>query len=248
MPINSSPHSSPLVRKLQSVFDLRPEEREALDALPMQVANLRADQDIVREGDRPSRSFAVLEGFCATYSIIGDGKRQIMNFHIPGDMPDLQSLHLHVLDNSVGTITPCKLGFVQHDVLWALCLRYPRIAAALWRETLIDAAIFRRWLTSLGRRDANARIAHFLCEMVVRLRAVGLAEDHSCDFPITQNEIGDALGLSLVHVNRTLQEIREAELIVLKNGRLKVLDWDGLQAAGDFDPTYLHLKDLKAAA
>jgi CRP-like cAMP-binding protein len=240
--------SSPLVRKLGSVFALSAEEKEALESLPVNVVSFRADQDIVREGDRPSRSFAVLEGFCATYSMTSDGKRQIMAFHIPGDMPDLQSLHLDILDNSVGTITPCTVGFIQHEALWALCLERPRLAAALWRETLIDAAIFRRWLTNVGQRDAFARIAHILCEMVIRMRAVGLAEDHSCDFPITQSEIGDALGLSVVHVNRTLQEIREAGLIVLKGGRLQVLDWDGLKLAGDFDPTYLHLKDRQAAA
>lgn len=248
MPSSTSPELTPLVRKLQSVFLLSAEERETLAALPMQVASVKADQDIVREGERPSRSFALLEGFCATYSITGEGRRQIMGFHVPGDIPDLQSLHLEVLDNSVGTITPCKVGFVQHEVLWALCKKYPRIAAALWRETLIDSAIFRRWLLNIGRRDANARIAHILCEMVLRLQAVGLAEGHSCEFPITQNEIGDALGLSLVHVNRTLQDIREAGLIVLKNGTLQVLDWEKLKAAADFDPTYLHLKQEQATA
>ena len=112
--------ASPLVRKLRSVITLSAEEEEVLAKLPMQVASFGADQDIVREGDRPSRSFVLLEGFAITYSIIGDGKRQIMAFHIAGDMPDLQSLHLEVLDNSVGTITPCKVGFVQHDVLWAI--------------------------------------------------------------------------------------------------------------------------------
>ena len=241
------PNSSPLVRKLESVITLSEEEKHALLTLPMHLASLRADQDIVREGDRPSRSFVLLEGFCTTYSFVGDGKRQIMAFHIPGDMPDLQSLHLAVLDNSVGTITPCKLGFVQHAVLHQLCRDYPRLAAAFWRETLIDAAIFRRWLTSVGRRDAYARVAHLLCEMVVRMRAVGLALDHACEFPITQNELGDALGLSLVHVNRTLQDIRENGLIVLKGGTLQVVDWEGLQRAGDFDPTYLHLKKEQPA-
>jgi CRP-like cAMP-binding protein len=243
-----SSSSSPLVRKLRSVISLSAEEEEILAKLPMQVASFGADQDIVREGDRPSRSFVLLEGFAITYSIVGDGKRQIMAFHIPGDIPDLQSLHLEVLDNGVGTITPCKVGFMQHDVLWGLCQQYPRIAAALWRETLIDAAIFRRWLTSVGRREAFGRVAHLLCEMCTRLKAVGLAEDHSCDFPITQTEIGDALGLSVVHVNRTLQHIREAGLIVLRSGKLQVLDWQGLKAAADFDPSYLHLKNRAAAA
>ena len=240
--------SPPLVRKLESLITLSAAEKEVLAHLPLQVAEFRADQDIVREGDRPTRCFVVLEGFCITYSMIGDGKRQIMAFHIPGDMPDLQSLHLTVLDNSVGTITPCTVGFVQHHVLQDICERYPRITAAFWRETLTDAAIFRRWLTSLGRRDAYARIAHLFCEMALRLRAVGLAGGHSFAFPITQGELGDALGLSFVHVNRTIQELREAGLITLKGGHIEVLDWEGLKAAGDFDSTYLHLKDQRVAA
>ncbi len=123
-----------------------------------------------------------------------------------------------------------------------LCGRYPRIASALWRQTLIDAAVFREWLTSIGQREAYNRVAHLLCEMMVRLRAVGLAQDDGCDLPITQSELGDALGLSTVHVNRTLQDIREANLISLKNNKLQVLDWEGLTRAGEFDPTYLRIK------
>ena len=243
-----NPNHNPLIRKLDSIFTLTDDERQALETLPMQVVVIRENQDIVRAGDRPSRSCLLLSGFTCTYKLTGDGKRQIMAFNIPGDIPDLQSLHLDVLDNSLGTLTPCRVGFITHEALRDLCVRYPRIAAALWRETLIDSAIFRRWLTNVGRRDAHARIAHILCEMMVRMRAVGLVEDHSCEFPITQAEIGDALGLSLVHVNRTLQDIREAGLIVLKGGTLTVLDWEGLKAAADFDPIYLHLRDSQVAA
>ena len=243
-----SSNSHPLIRKLESIFTLTDEERDALVSLPMQIADLKADQDVVREGDRPSRSFVLLEGFACTYKVTGEGKRQIMAFHISGDIPDLQSLHLKVLDNSVGTITPCKVGFIQHETLHDLCERFPRIARALWRETLIDASIFREWITNVGRRDGTSRMAHILCEMMVRLRAVGLAQDHTCDLPITQSELADATGLTTVHVNRVLQQLRGAGLITLKGGVLSVLDWDGLKKAGDFDPTYLHLEQKQMAA
>ena len=232
----------PLIRKLESIFTLTDEERDALVSLPMQVADLKADQDVVREGDRPTRSFAILAGFACTFKIVGEGKRQIMAFHIPGDMPDLQSLHLTVLDISVGTITPCKVGFIRHETLHDLCGRYPRIASALWRQTLVDAAVFREWITNVGRREGYSRLAHILCELVTRMRAVGLAQDHTCDLPITQSELADATGLTTVHVNRVLQELRGDELIKLAGGTLTVLDWDGLKKAGDFDPTYLHLE------
>lgn len=238
----------PLVRKLESIAEIGPAERDALTTLPLQLASLRPDQDIVREGDRPSRSCVVIEGVTAMYKMTGDGKRQILAFQLAGDIPDLQSLHLAVLDNSLGTITACKVGFVQHEALRAICERFPRIAAALWRATLIDAAIFREWMTNIGRRQAYARMAHLLCEIVMRMRAVGLARDHSCDLPMTQNELGDAMGISTVHVNRTLQELRGNSLISLKGTVLTVQDWDGLKQAGDFDPTYLHLRDPALAA
>jgi CRP-like cAMP-binding protein len=236
----------PVVRKLNSVFTLTGSEREAVERLPIQIHHLRADQDIVREGDRPTRSFALLDGFAASFKLTGEGKRQILAFHIPGDLPDLQSLHLAELDCSVGTITPCKLGFIQHEPLRELCATQPRIASAFWRDTLIEAATFREW-TNVGRREAYARLAHVLCELVVRMRAVGLSEDHRCELPMTQMELADATGISTVHVNRTLQELRQ-KLITLKGGKLQVLDWRRLKEAGDFDPRYLHLKTTAAAA
>jgi CRP-like cAMP-binding protein len=202
----------------------------------------------VREGDRPSRSCLVLDGFAATYKMTGDGKRQIMAFHSPGDIPDLQSLQLKVLDSSLGTLTACKVGFIQHEVLRDLCRRYPRINDALWRETLINAAIFREWMTNIGRRDAYNRIAHLFCEWIVRLRAVGLVRDRVCDFPMTQNELADATGISTVHVNRVLQELRGNGLITLKAGTLTILDWEQLKQAGDFDAAYLHLDREQTAA
>jgi CRP-like cAMP-binding protein len=237
----------PLIRKLESIFNLSAQEREALVAMPLQVQSLKADQDVVREGDRPSRSCALLEGYMFTYKMTGDGKRQIMSFHVPGEIPDVQSLHLEVLDNTLGTLTPCRVGFIQHDVLRDLCRRHARLGDAFWRETLIDASIFREWMTNVGRRDAYGRMAHLLCEWITRLRAVDLVEDHACELPMTQNELADATGITTVHVNRVLQELRADRLIALKGGQLTVLDWERLKQVGDFDPAYLHLKQPRAA-
>src|SRR5215204_4140287 len=161
----------PLIRKLESIVSLDENERATLLNLPLQVTTLKADQDIVREGDRPTRSCALLDGFACTFKVTAEGKRQITAFHIPGDIPDLQSLHLEVLDSSLGTLTPCRVGFIQHEALHELCDHHPRIASALWRETLIDASIFQDWTANIGRREAYGRIAHILCELIVRLQA-----------------------------------------------------------------------------
>ena len=241
------PYTHTLIRKMDSIVTLTDEERAALMRLPMQVQELRADQDIIREGDRPSRSCLLIEGHASRYSVTATGKRQIFSFHIPGEIPDIQSLHIKIMDHTLGTISRCKVGFIQHEVLQELCHGHPRLGDAFWRETLINGAIFREWMKGIGRRDAKARIAHLMCEMVTRLKAVGLVEDLSCVWPYTQAELADALGLSAVHVNRTLQEIRAAKLIVLTKDRLTVKDWDGLVAMGEFDPTYLHQEPREAA-
>jgi len=248
--MHASFHSqdNPLIRKIESVFTLSDDERQALKNLPMQLAVLKDHQDLVREGDRPSRSCLILSGFTATYKITAGGKRQIVAFGIPGDTPDLQSLHLKVLDISVGTLTPCRMGFITHEDLHDICTLYPRIAAAFWRETLIEGAIFREWVTNVGRREAYNRMAHVLCELLVRLRAVGLAEAYACELPITQGEFADAMGITTVHVNRVLQAMRVDGLIELNGDRLTIPEWDRLKDVGEFDPTYLHLESDRAAA
>ncbi|KFG70638.1 Crp/Fnr family transcriptional regulator [Microvirga sp. BSC39] len=242
------PDYNPLIRKLESIFTLTADERQALENLPMQITVIEENQDIVREGDRPSRCCLILSGFTCTYKVTAQGKRQIVAFNIAGDVPDLQSLHLKILDNSVGTISRCSVGFITHEALRDICTRYPRIAAAFWRGTLVDGAIFREWMTSIGQREAYNRLAHLLCEMLVRLTAVGLVQDHSCDLPITQSELGDALGITTVHVNRVLQQLRTDGLIELKGTRLNIPDWEKLKQVGEFNPMYLHLEDLQAVA
>lgn len=233
--------ASRLVARLERTAALTAEERQAVLALPIRDLALRADQDIAREGDRPARCFLLLEGFACTFKRAGDGRRQILAVHVPGDVPDLQSLHLKVLDNSIGALSPCRVGFVYHDDLRALCARHPRVQAALWRATLVEAAVARQWMLNLGRRNAYARLAHLLCEILQRLEAVGLARDHACELPLTQVELGELLGLSAVHVNRTVQQLRAAGLVALRGRRFQALDWPGLKRAGAFDPAYLYL-------
>jgi CRP-like cAMP-binding protein len=231
-----------LLRKLNSIATLDHEDQIAVDRLPLQLTDLKADQDIVREGDRPKRSCFLLSGMACWFKMTGEGRRQILSFQISGDLPDMQSVHLSTLDSTLITISPCRVAFVQHEALLDICAKRPNVANAFWRMTLIDAAIFREWVANVGSRQALGRVAHLLCELVVRLRVIGLADKLVFELPVTQTELADATGLSTVHVNRTLQSLRKQKLIHWKDSQLEVLDWAGLQHAGDFDPSYLHLK------
>jgi CRP-like cAMP-binding protein len=235
------PEHNVLIRKLASISPLTADETECLASLPLPSKRLAADQDVVKEGDRPSECCLVVEGFVCRYKLTESGKRQIFSFHLPGDLPDLQSLHLKVMDHSVTTLTPSKLAFIPHENLRKVMHQCPRVADVMWRDTLIDAAVFREWMMGIGRRSAETRIAHVLCEILVRMKAVGLADGHGCELPVTQTELADALGLSTVHVNRSLQSLRGKGLIRLSGSQLTVEDWDGLKENGEFDPTYLHL-------
>ena len=247
-PSELHPEQNMMLRKLRSISPLSEDEKHWLLTLPLQMNSVGPDQDIVREGDRPGECCLVVEGFTCRYKLTAAGKRQIFSFHIAGDIPDLQSLHLKVMDHSLMTLTACKLAFIPHPSLTEVMHRCPRVADVMWRDTLIDAAIFREWMIGIGRRSAATRIAHVLCEVLVKMRAVGLANGLACELPITQTELGDALGLSTVHVNRSLQELRAEGLIEWQRGALSVLNWDGLKEAGEFDPTYLHLDGAAEAA
>jgi CRP-like cAMP-binding protein len=231
-----------LLRRLGSIAHLDDDDRIAVDKLPLQLTDLKADQDIVREGDRPSRSCFLLSGMACWFKMTGEGRRQILSFQISGDFPDMQSIQLARLDSTLTTISPCRVAFVHHEALLEICARRPNVANAFWQMTLIDAAIFRDWVANVGSRQAYGRISHLLCELVTRMGAVGLADEYVCELPVTQTELADATGLSTVHVNRTLQSLRKKKLISWKDNRFEVLDWAGLREAGDFDPTYLHLR------
>jgi CRP-like cAMP-binding protein len=241
----SPPHTR-LVAKLEAIGIVTEAEKAALARLPFRLRSFAENTDLVRQGDAPPESCLIVEGFVCRYKLLGEGQRQIMSFHLPGDIPDLQSLHLKVMDHSVSALTPVTAAFIPHDALLALTREHPGITALFWRDTLIDAAIFREWLAGVGRRTAKARIAHVICEVYLKLRAVDLASDGGFELPITQVELADALGLSPVHVNRVLQELRADGLIASKGRFVTISDWQRLKAVGDFDPTYLHLRNMAA--
>jgi CRP-like cAMP-binding protein len=232
-----------LIVKLESIADLSPEAKAALSGLPIRQRKFDENTDLVRQGDAPTDSCLIVEGFVCRYKLLGEGQRQIMSFHIPGDMPDLQSLHLRTMDHSLSALTPTTAVFIPHAAIHEVTRTVPEIASVFWRDTLIDAAVFREWLAGVGRRSAHQRIAHVICEVYVRLRSVGLAHDDAFQLPVTQAELADALGLSSVHVNRVLQDLRRDGLITYRGKFVVIGDWDRLKAAGDFDAAYLHLKD-----
>jgi len=238
-----------VLRRVESIalFTLSEVEKAALLTLPLHVATFETGQDLVREGDRPSQCFAVLDGFVSVYKSTRAGKRQVMTFHVPGDLPDLQSLHLKVLDNSISAVGLCRVGFIPHDAIRHLMQAHPRLEAVFWRSTLIDAALVREGMLNVGRREAYARMAHLFCDLLTRLEVVGLASDHTCLLPMTQPELADAVGVTPVHVNRVLRDLKAAGLLKLRGRQLSVQDWDGLKAAAEFDPTYLHLSSRDAA-
>ncbi len=232
----------PLIRKLDQLGSLSEAEKQALTSFPLNVRLIGADLDLIRAGDHPSDCQLILEGFVCRYKTIEDGRWQIVSFHIPGDIVDLNSLSLGQMDHNVATLTQVKVASIPHAILLEWMRNHPHFARLLWRDTLIDAFIFREWVLNVGRRSAIERIAHLLCEMVTRLRAVGL----ECDLPITQAKLADATGLSAVHVNRTVQELQGDGLIELSGKTVAMLDWERLKRTAGFDPGYLH--QLAAAA
>lgn len=211
-----------------------------LDSVPMSVRDVGRDQDLVREGDHSPHCIVLIEGFACRYRTLSDGRRQIVSFHVSGDFLDLQGYLLDRLDHGIGTLTPSKIGQIPHSAIEEL-LKSPTITRWLWRETVIDGAIHREWLVNVGRRNAYQRVAHIFCELVTRLQAVGLARNGACDLPLTQGELADATGLSTVHVNRVIQELRRDGLIILRGRVFSALDWEGLKRAAEVDPHYLEL-------
>ncbi|WP_240613984.1 Crp/Fnr family transcriptional regulator [Salinicola acroporae] len=231
-----------LIRRLQSIHTVSKEEIRALRDLPLEIASLGPGHDIVRMGERPTQCCVVIEGFTCIYKLTSDGGRQIMAIHVPGDIPDIQSLHLGVMDFGLAPISSCTVGYIPHEKIQQVCDNYPRLGVALWRETLIDAAIYRDWMLNIGQCEAFGRVAHLVCELVIRLKAVGLTEGDSFKFPVTQANLADAFGISSVHMSRVYGMLAQQGLLKVTRTHVTVLDWDELQEAGDFDPTYLHLE------
>jgi CRP-like cAMP-binding protein len=230
-----------LSRKFSALGPVSEAELRFLDQLPLQIRELGRDQDIVREGVRPTQCVLLLEGFACRYRSLPDGRRQILSFHIAGDFMDLQGYLLNRLDHNIATLIPSRIGILPYSVITEMTV-YPNITRLLWRDTLLDGALHREWIVNVGRRTAYQRVAHVLCELVTRLEAIGMARDGVCDLPLTQADLADATGLSTVHVNRVIQELRRHVLIALKGRTFTALNWEGLKRAADFDDGYLQFE------
>jgi CRP-like cAMP-binding protein len=230
----------PLFRRWTRRVELSDDDKEAFAALPWLSKVYSRDAYLVREGERTTACTLLVTGFAFRQKLVTNGARQIISIHIPGEMLDIQNCMLDVADHNVQALTRASVGVVPKAALSELMAKRPNIRRALWLDSLIDSAIFREWVVNLGRRDARARIAHLLCELADRLKISGAVDGEMYDFPLTQEQIGDATGLTAVHTNRTLQGLRKDGLISLSSNRLGITDWDALCEVGDFNERYLH--------
>ncbi len=235
-----------LIRNLELRSPLPPEDREAVLNLPHTVRTLEAATYTIREADAPEHCAILMSGFAFRQKLTGDGSRQIVALHIPGDALDFQNLFLDVSDHSLQMLTRAEVAFVAMRDLQALARERAAVGHAVLVKILVEASIFREWVLNVGRRDARMRLAHLLCELGVRLDAEGLAEDYGYELPMTQEQLADALGLTSVHVNRTLKSLEAEGLIVRSKRSVSFPDWKRLRRVGDFNQRYLHLEPQRS--
>jgi CRP-like cAMP-binding protein len=234
---------APLVRKLLLHAPLDEQDQGSVLALPHIVRSVEGGRYIVREGDRPTHCCLVVSGFAVRHKLVEGGGRQIVNIHVAGDMVDLQNSLLAIADHNVQTLTPTEAAFIPREALVELAFSRPAVGKALWLETLVEASIAREWIANVGRRDARSRVAHLLCEFAYRLDAVGLGEECNYQLPMTQEQIADTVGLTAVHVNRTLKALDAEGLTTRSQRSVKINDWHRMAQVADFRSTYLHLPE-----
>jgi CRP-like cAMP-binding protein len=238
--VSSDAIPAALVRRLRTTAGITEEDLKEIGALPITVKDYPEERAVVRDGERATESCLIIDGFCARSKTIADGRRQILSLHIPGEIPDLMSLFLHVMDHDLSTLTPCRLGFIHHEALRKLHRRRPNVAEIFWRDTLIDAAMFREWIVNVGQRPAPARLAHVIVELRERLKVIGRVAGDRFDMPLTQEQIGEALGVTAVHANRVIKQLRQDGIVDFNRGRVTVLSKTKLLELADFDGRYLH--------
>ena len=231
---------SVLTRKLSRFVELNSEDVRRLEELPLRVERVRRFVDLVREGETPDSCCLLVKGYACRYKQTAGGARQIVSFHLTGDLLDIQHLLLNRADHSVETITDATVAWIPKPELLQVAWDRPAIGKALWQDCLVDASIFREWVLNVGQRDARSRVAHMICEFVARSEAAGLGVADGFDFPMTQAQIAEATGLTPVHVNRTLRALDADGALVRDRRYFRVVDWKRLCAIADFSRAYLH--------
>jgi CRP-like cAMP-binding protein len=223
-------------------------DEQALLDLPHRTKKLERHGYIVREREQTTHSCVLLSGFAIRHKIVLGGARQIVAVHMKGDLVDLQNSFLSVADHSVQALTDCEVAFIPREAVKKLGFERPNVGMAMWHDTLVDGSVFREWIANVGRRDAQARLAHLLCEFSLRLKVAGLGEDTDYELPMTQEQLADCVGLTPVHINRTLKALEAQGLITRRTSRsISIGDWKKLADAGDFDSNYLHLRESEPA-
>ncbi|MDY7525603.1 Crp/Fnr family transcriptional regulator [Sphingomonas sp. 10B4] len=230
-----------IVTRLESRATLTDDDRSAMRALAYTRREVETSSYLVREGAPTPRCTFLLSGFCYRQKLTTEGARQIVSIEIPGHFIDLQHLFLSESDHNVQALTRGSVAEIDSAALRKLALTRPAIGTALWTEALISASISREWIVNVGRRDAHSRVGHLLCELAVRLHITTGANERHYDLPMTQEQLGDAVGLTPVHVNRVLRALTQRGLISRDRRQIKILNWDALRDASDFNPRYLHL-------
>jgi CRP-like cAMP-binding protein len=233
--------TNPLLRKLANFTELSAEEQSAVEECCMDVRYFSAGEDVISQGDRTGGVKLLLDGFACRYKVLEDGRRQVVSYFVPGDLCDLRVFILKRMDHSIGALCASKVATLSPENVLRLTHTYPNLTRALWWSTLVEEAVLREWIVNVGQRNALERMAHLFCELLYRFRAVGLNDGMSCTLPLTQVELAETLGLSAVHVNRTLQALRKRKLITLENGTLTIDNLEELKELSFFNADYLHM-------
>jgi CRP-like cAMP-binding protein len=244
------PHPAPLapmLRKLEYWKVLSEDDRAAVLALPHTTKAIEPHGYIVRERDKPTHSCLLRSGFVYRHKMVGDGARQILSIHMEGDIVDLQNSLLGTADHNVQALGRADVAFIPREAICKLAFDRPTVGLAMWYDTLVDGSIFREWLANVGRRDARTRIAHLLCEFALRMDAAGLGTRARYELPMSQEQLADCTGLTPVHVNRTLRSMDLDRLVVRTRRSVIIEDWKRLAEAGDFQSSYLHMREDKLA-
>lgn len=229
------------IRKLRARHDLSGEEESALRSMQWSQRRAERNQVIVRSGEELDHSILLLSGFALRSKFVADGSRQIVETNVAGDFVDLHGFILRRLEHEISAASRCDMATVPHSELTRVTNQMPRLTRVLWFQTLVDAAIHREWMLVLGKKRSRARIAQLFCEMHVRLDLVGLAERGGYSLPFSQQELADITGMTPVHLNRSLKELRDAGLVTYRNGQVELHDAVGLARDAQFDQAYLHL-------
>lgn len=239
--------TNPLILKLSQAVTLDADDRARLAQLTARPRHIPAKEDIIRDGEPPADVHVVMEGFACRYKLLPGGRRAIMAFLVPGDFCDVDVAILDRMDHAIGTLTACSIVDIPRLAMEEITAHRPHIAQALRWSTLVDEATLREWLANMGQRASDRQMAHLFCELRTRLAVVGLADKHSFRLPLTQEELADTLGISTVHVNRVLQQLRDADLVRLHGRLMTIPDPAKLEQFAEFNPDYLHLPNRAQA-